>query len=148
MMAEINKVIVPVDFSSNMDKVVNYGLSIADKLGAQVLFFHVVNDFRGYDMMLVHPSFVGMTKDIVQQAEERMAALVNDHKLLGNGVSGNVVVGDAADEIIDYAKLEKADMIIIGTHGTKELERVLVGSTADRVVKKALCPVLIFNPFT
>lgn len=146
-MAAINKVVVPVDFSSNMNKVVDYAVSIADKLGSKVLFFHVINNFQGYDMMLVHPSFIGMNKDLEQQAEERMAALVQDHESRGKGVTGNVVVGDAGEEIIKYAELEQADMIIIGTHGTKGLERVLMGSTADQVVKKAPCPVLIFNPF-
>ena len=146
-MAAINNVVVPVDFSSNMDKVVDYAVSVADKLGSKVLFFHVVNNFQGYDMMLVHPSFIGMTKDLEQKAEERMAALVKDHEPREKGVTGNVVVGDAGEEIIKYAELEQADMIIIGTHGTKGLERVLMGSTADQVVKKAPCPVLVFNPF-
>lgn len=147
-MAEINRVVVPVDFSNNTDKVIKYGLSIADKLGAQVLFFHVIHDFQGYDMMLVHPSFLGMTKDLEQKAEDRMAALVKEYGQREKGVTGNVVIGDAADEIISYAKLEQADMIIIGTHGVKGLEKILIGSTADRVVKRAPCPVLVFNPFT
>jgi len=146
-MTEISKVVVPVDFSGNTDKVVEYGVSIADKLGAQVLFFHVVHDFQGYDMMLMHPSFMGITKDLEQKAEEQMAALVKEHAQREAGATGNVVVGDAADEIINYARLEKADMIIIGTHGVKGLEKILLGSTADRVVKKAPCPVLVFNPF-
>ncbi len=146
-MAAVNKVVIPVDFSSSMDKVVDYGMSIADNLGAKVLFFHVVSDFQGYDMMLVHPSFLGMTKDIEEQAEERMAALVKEHEGHRGGVVGEVVIGNAADGILQFAEVERADMIIIGTHGTKGLERILMGSTAERVVKKAPCPVLIFNPF-
>jgi nucleotide-binding universal stress UspA family protein len=146
-MAEIKKVIIPVDFTSNMDKVVAYAVSVADQLGSKVLFFHVVNDFQGYDMRLVPPSFIGMSKDLEEQAKERMAGLVKDHEQREHGVAGNVAVGDAADEIIKYAESEKADMIIIGTHGTKGLERVLMGSTAERVAKKAPCPVLVFNPF-
>ncbi len=148
MLTEMRKVVVPVDFSRNTERVAEYGASIADKLGAQVLFFHVINDFQGYDMMLVHPSFLGMSKDMEEKAEERMAALVKDYARLKQGAIGNVVLGDAADEIINYAKLERADMIIIGTHGVKGLEKILIGSTADRVVKNAPCPVLVFNPFT
>ncbi len=147
-MTEISRVVVPIDFSSNTDKVVEYGLSIADKLGAQVLFFHVINNFQGYDMMLMHPSFLGMTKDLELKAEEHMAALVKEYAQREGGATGNVIVGDAADEIISYAKLEKADMIIIGTHGVKGIEKILIGSTADRVIKKAPCPVLVFNPYT
>jgi len=148
MMAEISRVVIPVDFSSNTDKVVKYGVSVADTLGAQVLFFHVINNFQGYDMMLMHPSFLGMTRDLEQKAEERMADLVKDFSQREKGATGNVVVGDAADEIISYAKLERADMIIIGTHGVKGIEKILIGSTADHVVKNAPCPVLVFNPFT
>ena len=146
-MAETNRVVVPIDFSSNTDKVVEYGVSIADKLGAQVLFFHVLNNFQGYDMMLMHPSFLGMSKDLEQKAEERMAALVKEHGQREHGVTGNVILGEAADEIVSYAKLERADMIIIGTHGVQGIEKILIGSTADRVVKKAPCPVLVYNPY-
>ncbi|HFQ89542.1 MAG TPA: universal stress protein [Desulfobulbus sp.] len=146
-MVEIKKVVVPVDFTSIMDKVVDYATSVADKLGAHVTFFHVVNDFQGYDMLLVHPSFGEMTKELREKSEQRMADLVQDYKHLKAGVSGKVVVGDAAEEIIKFAEQEKADMIIIGTHGVKGLEKILMGSTAEKVVKKAPCPVLTFNPY-
>ncbi|HEB51032.1 MAG TPA: universal stress protein [Desulfobulbus sp.] len=146
-MADIKKVVVPVDFSSATDKVAGYATSVADKLGAHVIFFHVVNDFQGYDMLLVHPSFGQMVKELQEKSEARMAALVEDYKHLENGVSGKVVIGDAAEEIVKFAEEEKADMIIIGTHGVKGLERILMGSTAEKVVKKAPCPVLTFNPF-
>ncbi|GAB4337069.1 MAG: universal stress protein [Desulfobulbaceae bacterium] len=145
-MAEIRKVIVPVDFSSNTNKVVEYGVDIAGKLGARVLFLHVVDDFKGYDMMLVHPSFVNMTRDLEKAAQERMANLVEDHSDLAQGVEGKVVVGNAAEEILKHAESEQADMIIIGTRGTKGFERVLLGSTAERVVKRASRPVLVFPP--
>jgi len=146
-MAEIRKVVIPVDFSSNTDKVIKYGVDIARNLGSKVLFFHVVDDFKGYDMMLVHPSFGSMAKDLEQKAEERMSGLVQDHDYLEQGAAGDVVIGNASEEIIKYAQEEQADMIIIGTHGTKGFERVLMGSTADRVLQKAPCPVLVFNPF-
>ncbi len=146
-MAEIKKVVVPVDFSSTTDKVVDYAMSVADKLGAEVLFFHAINDFQGYDMMLVHPSFIGMTKDLEKESKERINALVEEYKEREYGVGGDVAIGDAAEEIIKYAQEQNADMIIIGTHGVKGLEKILMGSTAERVVKNAPCPVLVFNPF-
>ena len=146
-MVEINKVVIPVDFTSTMGKVVEYATSVADKFGAKVLFLYVVNDFKGYDMMLVHPSFAVMAKDLKTQSEERMSALVEDYQQLKGGASGSVMVGDAAEKIIAFAEEENADMIIIGTHGVKGLEKILMGSTAEKVVKKATCPVLTFNPF-
>ncbi len=148
VMSKISKVVVPVDFSTNTDKVVEYALSVADKLGADVLFLHVVNDYLGHDMMLGHAAFLGMAKDLEMQAKERMANMVIDHEGREHGVSGKVLVGDAASEIIKYAQSQKADMIIIGTHGVKGLEKILIGSTADQVAKKADCPVLLFKPFS
>jgi len=146
-MVEVKKVVIPVDFTSTMHKVVDYATSITDKLGAEIVFFHVINDFQGYDMMLVHPSFEAMKKDLRKNYEERMAGLVEDYKEYKHGVSGKIVTGDAADEIVKFAQEAQADLIIIGTHGTKGLERVLMGSTAESVVKKASCPTLTFNPF-
>ena len=146
-MVEIKKVVVPVDFSSTTDKVVDYAMPVADKLGAEVLFFHAINDFLGYDMMLAHPSFIGMTNDLEKESKERIDSLVEEYKDREYGVGGDVTIGDAAEEIIEYAQEQNADMIIIGTHGVKGLEKILMGSTAERVVKNAHCPVLIFNPF-
>ena len=145
-MVEVKKVVIPVDFTSTTHKVVDYATSIAEQLGAEIFFFHVINDFQGYDMMLVHPSFGAMKKDIQKEYEERMAALVEDYKDFKHGVSGKIVTGDAAEEIVKFAREIQADLIIIGTHGTKGLERVLMGSTAESVVKKANCPTLTFNP--
>ena len=146
-MAAIQKVVVPVDFTLSMDKMVDYAISVADQLQADVLFFHAVNDFQGYDMLLVHPSFVTMAKDVEEQSRERLEALAKKYADRAGKVSADVVVGDAAEEIIKFADKENADLIIIGTHGAKGLEKILMGSTADQVVKKAPCPVLVFNPY-
>ncbi len=146
-MVQVKKVIIPVDFTSTMDKVVEYAVSIADQLKSEIVFFHVINDFKGYDMMLVHPSFEPIKKDLENATKERMADLVKDHEGREQPVSGKVVFGEAGEEIVNFAKDQKADMVIIGTHGTKGLERILMGSTAEYVVKKAPCPILTFNPF-
>jgi nucleotide-binding universal stress UspA family protein len=58
-----------------------------------------------------------------------------------------VVLGDAAEEILNYAKTEGIDLIIMGTHGRKGIERIIFGSVAERVVKKSPIPVLTVNPY-
>ena len=55
--------------------------------------------------------------------------------------------GDTVYEIVAYAKNQKADLIVIGTHGTRGLEKILLGSVAERVLKRAHCPTLIINPY-
>jgi nucleotide-binding universal stress UspA family protein len=56
--------------------------------------------------------------------------------------------GDGGEEIINYVKKQGIDMIIIGTHGRKGLEKVMFGSVAEGVIKEAPCPVLTINPHT
>jgi len=58
-----------------------------------------------------------------------------------------VLLGDIAEEILNYAESEKMDLIIIGTHGRKGLERVYFGSIAERVIKMSPTPVLSINPY-
>lgn len=146
-MADIKTVVIPIDFSSTMDKVIDYATSVADQLGAKVHFLNVVNDFQGYDMVLAHPSFMELTRDLKNKSEERMTGLVEDYGNLKGGASGKVITGDPAEEIVAFAKEVNADMIIIGTHGVKGFEKLIIGSTAEKVVKHAPCPVLTFNPF-
>ncbi len=146
-MKTIKKIVVPIDFTSATEKVISYAVSVAEQLKAHVAFLHVNETFSGYDMLMVHTSFTRISKEMKEKAEEKMAHLLEDHGSLAGGCSGQVVSGDVVDEIIAFAEEEKADLIVIGTHGVKGLERVLLGSVAEQVVKKAPCPVLTFNPF-
>ncbi len=145
IMNKTSKVIVPIDFTSTTGKVVKYATSIADKIGAHVVFLHVVNDFQGYDMLLVHPSFSLITKDLKDKSEEKIANLVEAYQDLKCGVSGKVIIGNVAKEIVNFAVKEKADMIIIGARGVEGLEELLMGSTAKKVLDTAPCPVLTFH---
>jgi nucleotide-binding universal stress UspA family protein len=62
------------------------------------------------------------------------------------GCSGQVKSGDVVDTVVDFARAEGADLIIIGTHGAKGLEKILLGSVAERVVKRAGCAALLYKP--
>jgi len=58
-----------------------------------------------------------------------------------------VVQGDPAEEILKYVESEKVDLVIMGTHGRKGLDRILFGSVANEVVKRSPAPVLTINPY-
>jgi nucleotide-binding universal stress UspA family protein len=62
-------------------------------------------------------------------------------------VRSRVLTGDVTDEILQYVKDNNANLIVMGTHGYKGLERVMFGSVADKVVKTACCPVMTINPY-
>ena len=144
---EIKKIVVPVDFQKNTQKLVEYAAFIARKLSAEISFCHVLEPFVMGDMMLGSPSFSDFDVKRSSDAEERMANLIQDIDLVSPHSSGRVLLGDTVDEIVGYAKQESADMIIIGTHGAKGLEKILLGSVAERVVKRAGCPCLVMNPY-
>ena len=145
-MKEINKVLVPVDFTTHTEKLVEYALTLAASFEADVELVHVVESFIGYDMLLVHPSFEQMRIDLKEKADEKMKNLVVEQVDFSGKVTGKVLVGDVVEQILEYADTSEADLMIVGTHGTKGLEKVLMGSVATRVSKKSPCPILIVNP--
>lgn len=140
------KILVAVDFTSHTNKLVDYSMYMAQALGAGVRFVHVVESFSGYNMMLVHPSFEQISNDLKHKADGLMANLIEDHKDKVEDITGEVVIGDPADKILEYADGEDFDLLIVGTHGAKGLERVLMGSVANKVAQNAPCPILIVNP--
>ena len=76
-----------------------------------------------------------------------MSAFVAEH-FEGVKASGKVVTGYAAEEILHYASAINADLIVIGTHGRKGIDRLLFGSVAQKVAKTAIQPVLTIKPKT
>lgn len=146
-MSEISQIVVPVDFDKHTEKVVEFAMYMANKLSAKVSFFHVSESYGGGYAGIAHTSLDQAEKELRAHAEQLMTNLINDNKEKCLGCAGKVVNGDIVDEIIAFAKEEKADLIIIGTHGAKGFEKIVLGSVAERVVKNAPCPTLTFNPY-
>lgn len=146
-MQEIHQIVVPVDFSKITTQLVEYSCSIAEKLEATVHFVHVAEINQGHDMLLGSSMFGDIKDKIIAADEGKMANLIEDNGNRCKGCTGKVLTGDIVEAIIDYAENEKADLIIISTHGSKGLEKILLGSVTERVVKRAPCPTLSYNPY-
>ena len=146
-MVEVEKILFPVDFFESSDKVLPYVKFMAEKLGAKIELIHVVrgsSDFVGFEMGTAwYSSFEG---ELLEGAQKTMDRFVEE-KFTGMDVGTIVAVGDVAEEIIKHAEKSGTDMIIIGTHGKKGLEKIMFGSVAAGVVKGASCPVLSVNPY-
>jgi nucleotide-binding universal stress UspA family protein len=140
---KLRKILVPVDFSEFSAKALDYALAFADQFSARVVLLHVVEPaVYPESYLVVPPAFDEMNGNLVKAAEERLARLTLDR--IGNRVSAESLVrlGRAYAEIVDTAKRLDVDLIIMGTHGYTGLKHVLLGSTAERVVRHAPCPVL------
>ena len=77
---------------------------------------------------------------------KRMENLIDDTRAANPECSGEVLSGDPVEEIVRVAEDMNADMVIISTHGAKGLEKILLGSVTERVVKRVHCPLLVMNP--
>ena len=140
-MSDMKKILVPVDFSANSDKLVNYAAAYAAKVPASLSLLNVIENPLAYEG-LVSAKF---NEEMKAAMESKMNKLIDEHEDKCDISETKVVIGDTVDIILAAAK--KYDMIIIGTHGYRGLEKILMGSVAERVVKNSPCPVLVYNPY-
>ena len=88
-----------------------------------------------------------MESAIIEGAKKKLEEFKQTYFPEQTTAKSSVVSGYASEEILNYAKLEHIDLIIMGTHGRKGIEKIMFGSVADRVIKTSPVPVLIVNPY-
>ncbi len=151
---EVKKVVTPVDFSDNSRLIAESSAYMAGKFGASMHLVFVVQNFEDYSGFFVpQMSMPSLEGELVESAEVKMASFCADMREFceSAGVSEldyKVFMGDVAEQIVNYAAEMSSDLIIMGTHGYKGLEKIMFGSVADKVVRSASCPVLTINPYT
>lgn len=145
-MKEIKKILCAVDLSEHSRSVAEYATTLAKATGAGVIVVYTAPSLSQYVGFHVPPNtienFVG---EIVTGAEKSMESFVAEN-FPGVDAKGQVLIGYAAEEILNRAEDEKVDMIVMGTHGRKGIDRILFGSVAEKVVKNAKQPVLTIRP--
>jgi nucleotide-binding universal stress UspA family protein len=145
-MENVQKIIVSVDFHQHTQKVVDFATSVANHLGAKLTFVHVLDNVLPY-YDYSPESFKLFDDKLLAHVENKMEVLVEKNRITIPECEGVVLRGDVTDSIVAYAKEAEVDLIIMGTHGARGIEKVLLGSVAERVLKSASCPVLMFNPY-
>jgi len=147
-MIRIDRILVPTDFSEFSRPAVNYAVAMAERFAAQLHILHVVPD----PAMLVPDAAVFTVESMQAQSEklvadaERMLQQIPEPSVVVQSITRAVRVGAAFMEIIEYAQSQQIDLIVIGTHGRSGFAHILMGSVAERVVRKAPCPVLSVKP--
>ena len=172
----VNKILVPIDSSDHSALALQWGISLAQKYGAQLLLLHVIPkaveevSTQGAGVYPhVYPPMEGTTLpyfsyeeevrqglaargrlsppetvliNYIEKTETELADLVRTHLLDPESATAKVTVGKPAEEILQVARDEAVDLIVMGTHGRTGLRHVLLGSIAETVVRTAPCPVL------
>jgi nucleotide-binding universal stress UspA family protein len=145
---EFRRILFPVDLSETSAKIVPAVESVARKYGAIVHLVFVARVFDYFTSMYVpHPSVSQFEKEVIEGAEKRLYEFAAEHFQEAAGTKVKVLAGDPSEEILKYAAAHAIDLIIMGTHGRKGIDKVIFGSVAERVVKSSPAPVMVVNPF-
>ncbi len=139
-MIAIHKILVATDFSEHGAKAVRYGTELAYNFQAELHLLHVVQPTPAmYEEGFYFPS------NTEEQIESAAIKQLDEVKIDRENVSvvRRVARGTPFLEIVRYAKENVVDLVIVGTHGRGAIAHMLLGSVADRVVRKAPCPVLV-----
>ena len=137
------KILVPVDFSPCSERAVQYALAFAGEFNARLILLHVVEAFP-IDYLIGFESSRHSNDWLIEQSRKRLKQLAR--KLAATGVITDepiVNFGKPFQEIVRVAKERGVDLIIIATHGYTGLKHIQLGSTTERVVRHAPCPVLV-----
>ncbi len=145
MSVTFDRILFPTDFSELANLALGYAVELANKYGAQVHALHVVDDAYQYWSAMGPESIpVGPPpEDLLDLGRSRMKAFEQEHLIgLDRPALTHVTMGRPFSEIVAYARNEKVDLIVMGTHGRGAIAHVLLGSTTEKVVRKSGCAVL------
>lgn len=140
-MFKINTILCPVDFSDASRKAVQYAKEFSLGMGASIYLLSVVEPRpMAVDISL---NYVPLEADLEKASQEDLEVIMQELIRGGFKASCGVEIGNPADVILDKIDECNANLVIMGSHGKKGLSRLIMGSVAETVVRKANCPVLI-----
>ena len=148
-MIRLSRILLPTDFSPYSAEATKYACAFAEKFDAELHLLHVLETHLSttpeFAMGLALPTQVKESRDVCEGA---LATVLDTAwaQARRTKIVRTVVEGVPFVEIVRYGKDRNIDLIVLSTHGRSALAHVLVGSVAERVVRKAPCPVLTIRP--
>ena len=147
-MIKLKKILYPTDFSEASLEALKYAVSFARNCQAKLILMHVVNEKIVSEVLslarISAPEALG--QEMTAEAGRQLKIIIPADKRQGLDWEMVILYGMPFLEIIRYAKANDVDMIVIGTNGRSGVEHIMFGSTAEKVVRKAHCPVLSVKP--
>jgi nucleotide-binding universal stress UspA family protein len=138
------RLLVPTDFSAIAEEALDYAFALAVQLRAKVDILHVY-------FLPIFPEGVSVSRDLLGQIGgdagellKRMAEPRQDSPALGRLLLEH---GDPREVIVQTAEKQRSDLIVMGTHGRRGFQRVLLGSVTEEVMRRAHCPVLTVRAY-
>ncbi len=142
-----NRVLCPIDFSEPARAAMKVAVDICTQFGGELTLFHAY-ELPGYTLpegsVVASPK---MLQDLSDLADTHLAEWKKLAQQMGAARVGvEKGVGEPSQEIIEVARQGRYDLIVVGTHGRTGLRHAILGSVAERVVRRAACPVLTIHP--
>ncbi len=146
-MVKIKRILYPIDFSECSYQVLPYVLYVAEKYDAEIYLLYVVDDLRQFAGMHVpHTSISDFIEQAMVESEKMLDKICDEHLQSCPNFQRRLVMGDPRVEILKMVESEKIDLVIMGSHSRRGLERIIFSSVAEYVVKNASVPVLTVKP--
>jgi nucleotide-binding universal stress UspA family protein len=144
-MIDMKNILLPTDFSEPCLTATGYAIDLAKRFGAKLHLLHVIED-----PVIYLPMFESYPLPSKQEFEE-FAQTRLDNWILPEDAQDCEIVrawihGKPFSDILKYSKQQEVDLIVVGTHGHSATAHILLGSVAEKVVRKASCPVLTVRP--
>ncbi len=146
-MSFIKKILIPTDGSEYSHYALEYAVNLCRALQAEVVLVSIV-DVR-YEMYDAY-SEVHAATQMEELIREQVAKALDQHasEMIDKGVNVRKImrIGDVLHELLEVIREENVDLVVVGTHGRKGISRFLLGSTTEKLVRSASCPVLTVRP--
>ncbi len=145
MKPELKRILWPTDFSELSLKAGQYAKSLRKQVACEL---HIINtcDVPLVPSVMIPPD-CGVQSvaapDVVEAAQKKLHMFIAEHLGGDTTIVRDVIIGTPWLEICNYAEREEIDLIVMATHGLTGIRHILMGSTAERVVQHAKCPVLV-----
>jgi nucleotide-binding universal stress UspA family protein len=144
MVISLKQILVPTDFSEPSEVAVRYAKALAEAFQASLHVLHVIEDpyLYGWSAEGYIPSLPTLRDEMEKTARDMLGKTLSEADRQQFHAQVVVRNGTAFVEIVRYAKEADVDLIVLGTHGRAAIAHMLMGSVAEKVVRKAPCPVL------
>lgn len=146
MTVEPRRILWPTDFSDLALVGARYARAFRDLFHAELHVIHVIPPPLGPDVSVALPTDVPVEypdDELLQTCRTRLGELIAEQFPGVTGIAQDVFFGGSWSAICKYAEEQKIDLIVVATHGRTGLRHALIGSTAERIVQHAPCPVLV-----
>ena len=144
---QLKSILCPIDFSDFSASAYQHALSLAEYYRSRIVALHVVElwKYPFADYAAHEADYARFSRAVNEGGEVRLQRFVKEYSTAG--VQPELVVhqGNAANCILSVAQKENIEAIVMGTHGRRGFDRLVLGSTTDRVMRKAACPVLVVS---